>query len=210
MAADPVKEPEVPRPRFGLLPLALLIVLVLWAAVHFGPRLWQLSQSALPEAVSFGGPFSLFDANGAKVTDKDLAGKPFALFFGYSHCPDVCPTTLQDMGAWLAGLGPDATRLRMVFITVDPARDTPAALKEYMSSFDPRILALTGNEKEVGDAMHAYRVYAKKVPNGSGDYSMDHTAATYLMDASGKLQGVLVNGVKTDEAVQKLKGLIAG
>ena len=109
------------------------------------------------------------------------------MFFGYTHCPDVCPTTLFDMSEVMRALGPDAARTAALFITVDPDRDTPAVMKDYLSSFDPHLRGVTGDETAITAVEKEYRVYAKKVPTGKdGDYSMDHTALVYLMDKQGR------------------------
>jgi protein SCO1/2 len=194
----------IPRPRPGLLWIAVLAVLAVAA-------IWRLTPSLIafaPAGAGIGGPFTLTDPQGRRVTEANLAGKPFAIFFGYTHCPDVCPTTLSDMTDWLKALGSDADRLRMVFVTVDPARDTPATLADYMKAFDPRILALTGSEDDVSKTLLAYRVYAKKVEVKGSDYAMDHTAAVYLMDNAGKLHTLIGFGEKPDAALAKVKELI--
>ena len=139
-----------------------------------------------PSAAAIGGPFRLVDQNGTTVTDGDLRGKPYLVFFGFTHCPDVCPTTLMEMSEVLDKLGPDASRVAALFITVDPERDTPAELKDYLSSFNPRVKGLTGDPAAVGQVAKSYRVYMKKVPLENGDYTMDHTALVYLMDKNGK------------------------
>jgi protein SCO1/2 len=132
-----------------------------------------------------GGPFHLEDQNGRIISDADMKGKPFLVFFGFTHCPDICPTTLFDISQILHTLGPDADRAGALFITVDPDRDTPAVLKDYLSNFDPHLRGLTGDPASVNAAIKAYRVYAKKVPLDNGDYTMDHTAMVYLMDKDG-------------------------
>jgi protein SCO1 len=132
-----------------------------------------------------GGPFRLEDQNGKAVTEADMKGKPFLVFFGFTHCPDVCPTTLFDMSQLMKQLGPDADRTGALFITVDPERDTPQVMKDYLSNFDPHVRGLTGDRASIDAAIKAYRVYAKKVPLENGDYTMDHTALVYLMDKSG-------------------------
>jgi protein SCO1/2 len=142
--------------------------------------------SPIGQAVAaVGGPFQLEDQNGKPFTDKDMKGRPYLVFFGFTHCPDICPTTLFDMSQVLHALGPDANRTGALFITVDPDRDTPAVMKDYLSSFDPHLRGLTGNDAAVNAAIKAYRVYAKKVPLENGDYTMDHTAVVYLMDKDG-------------------------
>jgi protein SCO1 len=111
-----------------------------------------------------GGPFRLQDQAGRTVTDKDMKGRPFLVFFGFTHCPDICPTTLFDVSQVLQKLGPDADRTGALFITVDPERDTAAVLKDYLSNFDPHLRGLTGDRASIDAALKAYRVYAKKVP----------------------------------------------
>lgn len=138
-----------------------------------------------PTIASVGGPFQLEDQNGKPFSDKDMKGRPYLVFFGYTHCPDICPTTLFDMSQVLGKLGPDADRVGALFITVDPDRDTPQVLKEYLSNFDPHLRGLTGDQAAINAATRAYRVYAKKVPLKDGDYTMDHTALVYLMDKDG-------------------------
>jgi len=132
-----------------------------------------------------GGPFQLTDQSGKAVTDADMKGKPFLVFFGFTHCPDICPTTLFDMSQLMKELGPDADRAGALFITVDPDRDTPKVMKDYLSNFDPHVRGLTGDPTAINAAIRAYRVYAKKVPLENGDYTMDHTALVYLMDKNG-------------------------
>lgn len=150
------------------------------ATIWLGPDVPSLPGTAL-----IGGPFALTDQDGRTVTADSYKGAPFLVFFGYTHCPDVCPTTLSDMSQMFAALGLDK-KARAVFITVDPERDTPAVMKEYLSSFDPRIVGLTGSPEAVASAEKAYRVYARKVPTKGDEYSMDHTAIVYLMDRDGR------------------------
>ena len=145
----------------------------------------RLSAPSVPQTAAIGGPFRLTDQNGGTVTEQNLKGAPFLVFFGFTHCPEVCPTTLFELSEILRKLGPDGKRVRVVFITIDPERDTPAALKDYLSSFDPRMLALTGDPAEIAAVAKAYRVYYKKVPLEQ-DYTMDHTAIVYLMDKEGR------------------------
>jgi protein SCO1/2 len=137
-------------------------------------------------AAAIGGPFSLVDQNGRTVTDKDLRGHPFLVFFGFTHCPDVCPTSLFEISEVLGKLGPDAEKVSALFVTIDPERDTPAAMKDYLSSFNPRFVGLTGDPAAIAAVAKEYRVYVKKVPLDNGDYTMDHTALVYLMDKDGR------------------------
>jgi protein SCO1 len=138
-----------------------------------------------PAAAAVGGPFHLEDQNGRPVTDQDMKGHPFLVFFGFTHCPDICPTTLFEISQLMRALGPDADRTGALFVTVDPERDTPAVMKDYLSNFDPHLRGLTGDQASINAAIKAYRVYARKVPLDNGDYTMDHTALVYLMDKDG-------------------------
>jgi protein SCO1/2 len=146
----------------------------------------RLSAPAAQQIAAIGGPFKLVDQNGKVVTDQDMKGHPFLVFFGFTHCPDVCPTTLFEVSEIMRALGPDADRTRALFITVDPERDTPAAMKDYLSSFDPHLSGLTGDPATIAAVAKAYRVYYKKVPLDEGGYTMDHTAIVYLMDKDGR------------------------
>jgi protein SCO1/2 len=157
--------------------LAVGLVLMLWA-------LGGLKNVAAPAAI--GGPFQLTDQSGRTVTEKSLQGRPTLIFFGFTHCPDICPTSLFEISEVLRAMGKDADRVNTYFISVDPERDTTAAMKEYLSSFDPHLEGLTGDPVEVAKVISAYRVYAKKVPLKDGDYTMDHTALVYLMDRDGR------------------------
>ncbi|MBL0403529.1 SCO family protein [Microvirga aerilata] len=139
--------------------------------------------------VPIGGPFRLTSQEGKPFTDENLKGKPFVVFFGFTHCPEVCPTTLYDLTQDMAALGKDAENLQAAFITVDPTRDTPELMKTYLSSFDPRIVGLTGTEEEVAAAAKAYKIYYRKVPTEGSDYTMDHSATLFLMDSKGEFYG---------------------
>jgi protein SCO1/2 len=136
-------------------------------------------------AAAVGGPFQLVDQDGKAVSDRDLAGRPSLVFFGFTHCPDVCPTTLFEVSEILRALGPDADKVQALFVTVDPERDTPDKLKDYLSSFDPHLRGLTGDSAAVAAVTKAYRVYVRKVPQENG-YTMDHTAIVYLMGKDGR------------------------
>jgi protein SCO1 len=161
---------------FGLAMLGLALVLT------FAP-------SGPTATAAIGGPIALVDQDGRKVTEASFAGRPYLVFFGFTHCPDVCPTTLFRISEVLKAAGDRGRDLRAAFITVDPERDTPAALKEYLSSFDPRIAGLTGDRPAVDAAIKAYRAFARKVPTKDGDYTMEHTAIVYLMDADNRFVG---------------------
>lgn len=133
-----------------------------------------------------GGPFELVDQDNNTVTEKTLLGRPTLIFFGFTHCPDVCPTALFEVSEVLRALGKDADKVGAYFVSVDPERDTPQLMKNYLGSFDPHLKALSGTPAATAKIMTAYRVYAKKVPLDGGDYTMDHTALVYLMNREGK------------------------
>ncbi|HEU6441820.1 MAG TPA: SCO family protein [Microvirga sp.] len=173
--------------RSLLIPLA---VFVAGLGVLLGTALFilQPQQQQSASRVPIGGPFRLTSHEGKPFTDADLKGKPFAVFFGFTHCPEVCPTTLYDLTQDLEALGSDADRLRVAFITVDPEQDTPDLMRTYLSSFDPRIVGLTGTPEEVAAVAKAYKIYYRKVPTDSG-YTMDHSATVFLMDSRGDFYG---------------------
>lgn len=162
------------------------------------------------EIARIGGPFDLVDQTGARISDRDLSGQPFAVFFGFTHCPEVCPTTLWEMSEALKQLGPDGDRMKVLFISVDPARDTPELLAGYLQSFDRRIVGLTGTEAEIAAVGAAYRAYWRKVATDDGGYTIDHTASVYLMDASGGFVGTIAYGEDQAVRLEKLKNLLRG
>ena len=176
------------RQKRLLLPIAIL-VLGLVALIGAAAFVIQGGGRSNP-ASAVGGPFTLIDQNGRRVTEQTYRGAPSLVFFGFTHCPDVCPTTLFEISEMLRRLPKDA-KVSALFVTVDPERDTPEALKSYLSSFDPRISGLSGTRAEIDAVTKAYRVYAKKVPLKDGDYTMDHTAIVYMMDKQGRFVNAL-------------------
>jgi cytochrome oxidase Cu insertion factor (SCO1/SenC/PrrC family) len=153
-----------------------------------------------------GGSFSLIDQNGRRVTDKDFLGRPMLVFFGFTFCPDICPSGLQVIAAALDQLGPKAERVVPVFITIDPSRDSPAQLKSYLASFHPRLVGLSGTEAEIADVAKKYRVYFKKVKDekSSADYTMDHSTIIYLMDAKGQFVAHFSHATSADKLAEGL------
>ena len=218
------------------LPLTVLSILVVLAVVAAG-AFWrsgdvrsqsetetrdtsssEFSETETPDASpsEFGGSFSLTDQYGMRRTDMDFRGKYMLIFFGYTYCPDVCPTTLAVETEAFDQLGAPASRIVPIFISVDPKRDTPNKLKSYLSSFDakppsnrPNFVGLTGTEEEIAKAAKAYRVYYRahldgRVGNGA-DYSIDHTGDVYLMDPEGKFVAYYSQGILADEMAADLK-----
>ena len=183
---------------------AFLAGLVIFLGVFlFATGQFRTAGDGGPSAI--GGAFSLIDQNGQLFTDQDMKGRPFLVFFGYTHCPDVCPTTLFDVSELMRAMGKDADRTGALFITVDPERDTPAVLKDYLSSFDPHLRGASGDRTMINAVEKAYRVYAKKVPGDNGDYGMDHTALVYLMDKQGRFVAPFSLKRRPEDAAAELR-----
>lgn len=166
--------------------LAGALVLAAAAIITFAPSRQDASGTG---TASVGGPFTLTTQEGRSLTDKDLQGAPFLVFFGFTHCPDICPTKLFEISEVLRAAGPKGEKLRALFVTVDPERDTPEIMKSYLGSFDPRIVGLSGDRPAIDAMIRAYRAYARKVPLQGDDYTMDHTALVYLMGKDGRFIG---------------------
>ena len=172
-------------PRLVLVLSALLVGLILLATTLLLTNANRQSQPNL----GIGGPFRLINQEGVEVSERDFLGRPSLIFFGYTHCPDICPTKLLEVSEIFRALGSEK-EINALFMTIDPERDTPALLKDYLSSFDPRIVGLTGTSEAIAAAEKTFRVYARKVETGEGSYSMDHTALVYLMDRQGRFISV--------------------
>jgi protein SCO1/2 len=193
-----------PRTARILLVLGAFVAgLALFSAVIFIVTGRPPAPIVAPSAI--GGPFRLVDQNSKPITDQDLKGQPFLVFFGFTHCPDVCPTTLFEVSEVLRALGPEGNRMRALFVTVDPERDTSEKLKDYLSSFDPRLVGVTGDAAAINAMEKSYRVYAKKVPLDGGNYTMDHTAIVYLMDKTGRFVAPFNLKRRPEEAAADLK-----
>ena len=162
-----------------------------------------------PEASTFGqASFNLVDQNGSPVDQSILKGQPSLLFFGFTHCPEVCPTTLAEMSTWFEQLGEEGRDLRGFFATVDPERDTPQILGEYIS-WAPRVTGLTGATEEIARLAKGWGVYYAKQPIEDGDYTMDHTASVFLLDENGAFQGTIAYGEDSATALGKIRNLLA-
>jgi protein SCO1 len=161
------------------------------------------------QAAAVGGSFTLTDDTGVPVTEKTLAGKPSVIYFGYTFCPEICPTTLLDLSRLIEKLGPDADKLNYVFVTIDPQRDTVKLLHAYLSSFDRHIRGFTGTPEQIAKIAHEYRVYYKKISTDDGSYEMDHSAIIYLMDSAGKLVTIMPYQEDDASALGKLRNLVA-
>jgi protein SCO1 len=158
----------------------------------------------------FGAPFTLVDQKGAPVTEAAFRGHPSVVFFGFTHCPEVCPTTLFELAGWLKTMGDDGKNLRAYFVSIDPERDTPEIMNAYISNFSDRILGITGEPDKVHAMAKSFGIYSKKVDTGNGDYTMDHTASVLLLNARGDFAGTIAYGESSDTAIAKLKRLAEG
>ena len=186
--------------------MAVLAVIAIAASAAVGYYV-SGSGKAGQSGTSIGGPINLTAGNGQRFTSADIGGKPFAIFFGFTRCPNVCPTTLSDLTLDLEQLGPLADRLGVLFVTIDPERDTPQSMKDYLSAFDPRITGLSGTPDEIAKLARDYRVFYQKVPTADGDYTMNHTATVFLMNGKGALTGTISFEEEQAAQVAKLKRL---
>lgn len=191
--------------------------IVLWALVALaivGFGYLQFRPTPLPQptqsyASSVGGPFTLTAADGSTVTEQSLRGRPYALFFGFTRCPDVCPTTLARLAKLRGQMGSRGEKLQIVFVSVDPESDTPADIGQYTALFGTPIVGLTGTPEQVAKAAKAFRIYYAKVPQEGGNYTVDHSATVFLMDGQGRLQSTLDMKEGDAAALAKLNQLVA-
>jgi len=197
-------------PRFLLVAAILAGLVIIGTGTFLVLALRDTPRGAAGTALTsaIGGPFQLVDQNGKTVTDADLKGKWSLIYVGYTHCPDACPTALNDISIALSELGPKRDAVRPVFITVDPERDTPETLKAYVTSFDAPILALTGTADQVATAAKGYRVYYAKHPEAGDDYSMDHSSVIYVMDPEGRFTASFTHESAPEQISERLKKLI--
>jgi len=196
--------------RLAVVALAAAIIGVALAlAILPGPR--EQITRALPSTgkALVGGPFTLVDHTGKTVTDKDFRGRYMLVYFGFTNCPDVCPSGLQVIAAALDKVGAKADQVTPIFVTVDPERDTPDQLASYVSSFHPRLVGLTGSPEQIAAALKAYRVYAKKVedPKSSAGFTYDHTSIIYLMDRNGDYLANFTHATSVDRIADRLAQL---
>jgi protein SCO1/2 len=189
------------------------------ARVPWGPMLAVVLLAAVLAAVlplhprgpqPIGGHFRLVDARGGRpVTDQDFRGKWLMIYFGYTHCPDACPVTLANMAGAMDELGPLAAQIQPIFISVDPERDTPLVLADYVSAFDKRILGLSGGPDAIAAAAKAYRVTYIKRSTGD-DYTIDHTAAVYVMDPDGRYATSILPSADSSDMAKQMRKLLSG
>ena len=183
------------------------IVALMAAGMGFLAFEWYRTSAA---GEPYGAPFSLVDQSGGEITEAAFRGHPSAVFFGFTHCPEICPTTLFEMDSWLKALGDEGKDIRAFFVTVDPERDTPEVLDAYVSNVSDRITAITGSPEEIAAMAKSFGIFVRKVDLGNDDYTMDHTASVLLLDETGDLFGTIAYGEDAETAVAKLKRLAGG
>jgi len=209
MAPRPEKPAGAPRFAAIAVTLAGLLVLAAGGLVSLAFRDNPKGAAGTLLATAIGGPFELVDQNGKRFGDSDLKGKWHLVFFGYTNCPDTCPTALNEMALALDRLGQERDEVSIVFITVDPERDTPEVLKPYVANFDAPIVALTGTAEEVAQAAKAYRVYYAKHPRPEGGYDMDHSAVIYVMDPQGRFTATFTPDSTPEAIAERLQKLLS-
>lgn len=172
---------------------------------------WQFAvqgtDRSLTAGMKLGTDFELIDHNGDPITEAAFEGKPTLVYFGFIRCPEVCPTTLYEMAGWLDTLGEAGNDLQAFFVSVDPERDTPEIMKGYAEAFTERVIGITGDPDEIARVVAAWHVYAARIPTEDDDYTMDHTASVFLMDAKGNFKGTIAYGENAESAVAKLRQL---
>jgi protein SCO1/2 len=182
------------------------ILLVMTAAIGFVTFQWYQARYS---GEVYGAPFTLVDQNGAEITQAAFTGHPTALFFGFTNCPEICPTTLAEMDGWLKQIGDEGKDINAYFISIDPERDTQQVMKDYVGGVSQRIVGITGEPAKVAAMAKAYGIYFKKVELDGGGYTMDHTASVLLLDRRGEFGGTIAYGESADTAIAKLKNLAA-
>lgn len=193
--------------RYGAL---AAIAVFAFACIAFGLGAFQSNRTGLTPGGPAVAPFNLVDQTREPVSERDLKGKPAVVFFGFTFCPEVCPTTLASLTALMGRLGSEADRFNVFFISVDPERDKPEELKNYLSSFDPRIHGLTGAPEQIAKLAQSLGAFYKRVPIEGGGYTMDHTATVFLVDAEGRFAGTIAYGENKEVALSKLQRLANG
>ncbi len=180
------------------------ILAVMAAGIGFLTFQWYEQQNARK---AFGVPFELVDQNGKKITEAAFKGGPRVVFFGFTHCPEVCPTTLFELDGWLDQLGDEGKDIKAYFVSIDPERDTPEVMKTYLGNFSDRITGITGAPDKVAAMAKGFSIYVRKVELDDGGYTMDHTASVLLLDSDGDFFGTIAYEENRDTAVAKLKRL---
>jgi protein SCO1 len=184
--------------------ILVAILVVMTAAVGWMTFEWYRDRHA---GEAYGAPFTLVDQRGEEITEAAFRGQPSIVFFGFTFCPDVCPTTLYEMDAWLTELGGEADNIRAYFVSVDPERDTPEVLDTYIGNVTDRVTGITGEPDKVTEMARSFGIYVRKVELEGGDYTVDHTASILLLNSRGDFAGTIAYGENPDNALAKLRRL---
>jgi protein SCO1/2 len=184
---------------------AALIVLLGVAGAWLGYEIYR--QTAITSEQPYGVAFNLTDQYGQPITEQAFRGHPTAIFFGYTHCPEICPTTIYEMNGWFETLGDEGKNIKAYFITIDPERDTPEMLGDYLGNVTDRVIGITGDPDAVRKMARGFNIYFKRIDGEDGEYNMDHTASVILLDSEGRFRKTIAFGEDTDSAIQKLRDI---
>ncbi|WP_370320437.1 SCO family protein [Oricola sp.] len=185
--------------------IAALVVVLGVVGAWLGYEIYR--ETASPSGEPYGVPFNLVDQNGDPITEQAFRGHPTALFFGFTHCPEVCPTTLYELGSWFNELGDEGSNIKAYFVSIDPERDTPELLGGYLSNVTDRVIGITGDPEKVREMARGFNIYFKRIDTDDGDYTMDHTASIILLDSQGNFRKTIAWGENSETAMQKLRDL---
>ncbi|WP_425420010.1 SCO family protein [Oricola indica] len=185
--------------------IAGLVVVLAVVGAWLGYEIYRQGSGGSGEP--YGVAFNLIDQDGEPISEQAFRGHPTAIFFGFTHCPEICPTTLYEMSTWFDTLGEDGKDIEAYFITIDPERDTPEILGGYVSSVTDRVRGITGDPDAVREMARGFNIYFKRIDMDDGDYTMDHTASVILLDSEGRFRKTIAFGEDTETAIQKLRDL---
>lgn len=189
------------RYLFAAMTVAIAAIVFVAVGMRSGPNAPEQAEAP------YGVPFELIDHNGNPITEQAFQGQPTALFFGFTHCPEVCPTTVYEMNGWFAELGQEAADINAYFVTIDPERDTPELLSAYLESQTDRVMGITGEPEKVWEMARGFNVYFRKFDEDESGYNMDHTASIFLLDSKGAFRKTISYGENPQTALQKLRDL---
>ncbi|MAS06824.1 MAG: SCO family protein [Ahrensia sp.] len=185
--------------------IAALVVVLGVVGAWLGYEIYR--ETASPSGEPYGVPFNLVDQNGDPITEQAFLGHPTVLFFGFTHCPEVCPTTLYELSSWFNELGDEGSEIKAYFVSIDPERDTPELLGGYLSNVTDRVIGITGDPEKVREMARGFNIYFKRIETEDGDYTMDHTASIILLDSQGHFRKTIAWGENSETAMQKLRDL---
>lgn len=185
--------------------ITALVVVLVAAGAWLGYEIYQQRQTA--DEQPYGVGFTLVDQDGQPITEQAFRGHPTVVFFGYTHCPEICPTTLYELGNWFEQLGKDGENIKAYFVSIDPERDTPEVLGNYLGNVTDRVRGITGDPDAVRKMARGFNIYFKRIDGQDGEYTMDHTASILLLDSNGRFRKTIAYGEDSDTAMQKLRDI---